>query len=509
MLARCFYGTIALLLLLQPVAPEPAGRGSAVDVLISADTSMYARSLDGLQSSIDAPIQIQYLDAIEEKYGDLSSYFRSASTDRKLIITVGPVATRQALDQTTALPVVFSMIDSPRTLDSRRKSCGLSLHISLAEYFQVLKEIKPQAQSVVAFYSTEQSAFLLGEGDYLDLKHGLHFQKIKTTRTALTSRIKALEKVDAIFVAADPIYDRGNFEFLSDFAKKNNIVLMTGFASLVRSGATFAVTADYGRLGALTGEMANRLLKGSSCQREGVQFTDQTAFYLNEEYARSAGLKIPEHLKERARMTGLFHAGLNLYRDGRLKSAQTVFERILAEDPRNESALLYRARVVEQLTGARTGQLLSSAQEHFKRGAFDRAIADYRAVLKVHERNREALRGLEAARAALSEQQRNRAQAIAGGDPFGAIRLLQQAVQTNPENQRAAAELAQLRGIQAARLPALLSEAEARYTARHYTEAIALYENILLIAPGHKEATEYLRLSERKRAAIQELLQRQ
>jgi len=208
-------------------------------------------------------------------------------------------------------------------------------------------------------------------------------------------------------------------------------------------------------------------------------------------------------------MTGLFHAGLNLYRDGRLKSAQTVFERILAEDPRNESALLYRARVVEQLTGARTGQLLSSAQEHFKRGAFDRAIADYRAVLKVHERNREALRGLEAARAALSEQQRNRAQAIAGGDPFGAIRLLQQAVQTNPENQRAAAELAQLRGIQAARLPALLSEAEVQYTARHYTEAIALYENILLIAPGHKEATEYLRLSERKRAAIQELLQRQ
>ncbi|MBE7436989.1 MAG: peptide ABC transporter substrate-binding protein [Spirochaetales bacterium] len=503
--ARSLWVVISALVWLRAAAAQ-----TAVDVLISADTSMYARSLDGLQSSIDAPIQIQYLDAIEEKYGDLTAYFRSAQgNDRKLIITVGPVATKQALDQATALPVLFSMIDSPRTLDSRRKSCGLSLHISLAEYFRVLKEIKPDAQSVVAFYSTEQSAFLLGEGDYLDLKHGLRFQKVKTTRSALISRIKDQEKVDAIFVAADPIYDRSNFEFLSDFAKKNRIVLMTGFASLVRSGATFAVTADYGRLGALTGEMANRMLKGSSCQREGVRFTDQTAFYLNEEYARASGLKIPENLKERARMTGLFHAGLNLYRDGRYKSAQIVFDRILADDPRNESALLYRARVVEQLTGARTGQLLGSAQEHFKRGAYERAIADYRAVLKVHERNREALRGLDAARAALSEQQRGRAQAIAGGDPFGAIRLLQQAVLTNPENQRAAGELSQLRAIQAARLPALLAEAEGHYTSRHYTEAIALYENILLIAPGHKEASEYLRLSQRKRAAIEELLQRQ
>jgi tetratricopeptide (TPR) repeat protein len=401
------------------------------------------------------------------------------------------------------------MIDSPRGLDPEgKKSCGVSLNISLSEYFKVLKELNPGAKTVHAYYSSNDSQHLLGEGEYTDLRHGVYFKKFRTSRSGFKSALQKQPRPDAIYIAADPLYDRENFEFLSKYGKDNKIILMAGFSSLVRAGATFAITADYGRLGAQTGEMANRLLHGSSCSSEGVKFADQTAFYLNEKYARASGFSVPEGLQRRARLTGLFNAGISLFREKRLKSAKIVFEKILSQDPSNEVARLYRARVVEELTGKRTGKLLASARDSFDKGLYDKAAADYRAILAIHENNRTAITGLRESLARLSEQQRARAGTLTrAGDPFGAIRMLQLSLDTNPTNDKSSAELAALRTQQSRQLPDLLAQGEAHYNARRYSEAISIFENILLIQPAHKEALEYLRLSQKKRAAIQQLLQ--
>ena len=62
----------------------------------------------------------------------------------------------------------------------------------------------------------------------------------------------------------DPLYSNLEFETLSEFAKKNNIVLMTSFPALVKVGATFGISPDYSKIGVLTGQMANKLYAGTS-----------------------------------------------------------------------------------------------------------------------------------------------------------------------------------------------------------------------------------------------------
>lgn len=77
----------------------------------------------------------------------------------------------------------------------------------------------------------------------------------------------------------DPLYSNVEFEQLSEFAKKNNIILMTSFPALVKVGATFGISPDYSKIGVLTGQIANRInMKTSTCGEERVILPDQSSF---------------------------------------------------------------------------------------------------------------------------------------------------------------------------------------------------------------------------------------
>jgi len=386
------------------------------------------------------------------------------------------------------------------------------MDISIAEYFRTLKEIAPEARKVHAFYSTRDNKFLVGEGEYLDLRYGLYYTGTRVERKErLVSALKKIgTNLDAVYMISDPLYDQTRFEQLSKYCKKNSIVLMTGFASLVRAGATFGITPDYGRIGVLTGKMANRILSGqSSCKTEGVTFVDQTSFYLNEEYAKASGVLVPESIKERARLTRLFNAGVNFLNNGKLKSARIVFDAILSRDPGNGPASGYRRLVIERQTGAQTSSLMNAARGSFKQKNYALAIRDYKRVMEINPNHDAAVRGYRQALLAQSERDRKRGLSLLrGGKPFAAIKMFQTALSSYPGNDSASRDLARTRAGQNARVPDLTRQGISLYNRREYDSAIQLFENVLLVRPGHNQASEYLRLSRKKRAAIQKLLQR-
>lgn len=506
-------GAVLVLGTSRALAPR-TGEERAIEVLLSADTNIYATGLVAMQSTVEAPLRINYLDSLLAEHGDASRYFRELEASRPpLVLTIGPGATRMALEHLERTPVLFSMVQSARAFaPASGRTCGVSMEISIGEYFRTLKEIAPEARRVHAFYSTPDNEHIAGEGEYLDLRYGLYYRHTRVRgRERLGSALKKIAgETDAVYMIADPLYDRARFEELSRFCKERSIVLMTGFAALVRAGATFGITPDYGRIGVQTGEMANRILSGgSTCRDEGVVFVDQTSFYLNESYARQSGLAVPEPIKERARLTRLFNAGVNFLNNGKLKSARIVFDAILARDPGNGPASGYRRLVIEQQTGARTGRLMRSARDSLKKENYDAALRDFQRVTEINPNHEAAVRGYRQALLARSERDRLRGQALErSGRPFAAIKMFQVALRGYPGNDRAGRDLARVRAAQGARVPELTREGIALYGRREYAAAIEIFENILLVRPGHKQATEYLRLSRKKRAAIQKLLQR-
>ena len=504
---------VACLLLVVGSARAASGR---VLVLLSADSDIYEESLVGIRSVIESEVEVEYLNVIIAEQADLARFFaerKKAGVSH--IIAIGPAAARAAYQPENDLPVLFSMVSSPKSLKPGNKAlCGVSMHLPVAEYFRTLKEISPRARRVHAFYSSEEGEFLAREGDYSDFAHKLLYTRTKITNINdfQTSLDRLKGRTDAFYLVPDPVYNRERFLALSRFCAKNGIILMTSFRSLVRTGATFAFSPDYSKIGALTGRMANRLLAGkSSCAEEGVILPDRSSFFfsLNAKYARESGVKIPESILQRSRQVRLFKAGVNFFNEGKLNAARIVFEELLKKDPGNVTANYYLGIILEKLTGDEIKRLLADAEKFLAEKKFADARDAYRKIMEINPRFVGAKEGFQAALLAQSEYERARGLELEkSGRPFAAVLMLQASLATLPGNDRARSDLNRIRAAQRSRVPELLRNGMASYNRREYANAIKIFENVLLVAPDNKEAREYLRLSRKKRAAILRLMEK-
>ncbi len=512
--SACLFGLAALFVLTGPHVQLEAAKTTRVRVLLSQDAGIYEEGAAGIRSVLNAEVRVDYLNIVRAETENTKRYFRELEKNSAMLIVVGAPAAHAAYEARPRIPIVFSMVNSPRMLRADpRNLCGVSVNIPIAEYFRVLREIAPKARRVHAFYSTPQGAYIAGEGEYRDLEHGLSFQRVQVKAGDFSARLKSLKgRADAFYMVPDPLYNRERFLMLSRFAKRNGILLMTSFSSLVREGAVFGIGVDHGKIGVLTGQMAGRILeKKSSCASEGVLAPEASSllFFLNEKYAREAGHRVPASIVERAKRGRLLRIGVRFFNEGRLNSARAVFRSILKKDPRNKTASAYLELIIEKQTGAEIRALGQSARGHLREKRFDSARRDYRKMLKINPRLEAARRGLEETSRAQSDYQRARGESLArAGKPFQAIRMLKRSLRTLPSNQKASAYLARVRAGQSARVPGNLKRAIDFYDRRYYDRAIRILENILLVRPGHKIAVQYLRQSRKKKAAIQRLRRR-
>jgi ABC-type uncharacterized transport system substrate-binding protein len=484
---------------------------SSVEVILSSDNSIYEQSLYGIQSVIEREVNIRYLDIIATENLSIENYFQDLeSSGIPLVITIGPQATKAAKDNLNKTPIVFSMVNNPKTLGLEQKNlCGVSMDVSTEEFFQTLVDINPKIRRIVGFYSNEDSKFSAEEGAFLDLRYKLLYTPYMIKPIEFESKLEEIkETTDAFFMISDPLYNQSRFETLSSFAKKNGIILMTSFPTLVKVGATFAISPEYSKIGVETGLMANRILNGNSnCLQERVLLPSQSAFYLNEEYARDSGIKLPEQILERARLTKLFAAGIALLNEDKLTSSRKVFETILKKDPDNKAAQTYLSLVIEKMTGTRTRELLANASRFYESQQYAQARSEYQKVLSINPNNEIAKEGYKKSILAQSEQERARGNSFArSGKPFDAIRSYLNSLRTLSSNQRASADLAAIRRQESAKIPDYLKTGITEYNDRNYDRSIEIFENILLIDPNEKSAKEYLRLSYKKKEAIEILI---
>ena len=481
----------------------------SIEILLSLDNNIYEQGLFGIQSSIESEYRVSYLNILNEEQGDLGKYFRELeSSNVPLLIAVGPTAAKVAKENLINVPIVFAMVNSPKSLGLESgRLCGVSMDVPIQDFFRTLKEINPEARNVYSVYSTEEGAFSAVEGEYQDLTNKLLYYAKKTqTSSDFSKFLDSLsdQDVDGFYMVSDPIYDRKNFQLLSSFCKKNGIVLMTQFPSLVKTGATFGINPDYTKIGVLAGSMANRILSGSSnCKKEGVIYSDQTSFYLNESYAEESGLKLPASIIERARLTGLLSAGVNLLNDDKLKAARYVFESILKKDSKNPSAISYLNLIIEKMTGTKTKELMTLAKKYFDEGKYSQARIEYQKVLQINPNITAAREGIQSTLLTQSEQERAQANShFRNNRPYDAIKMALASIRTLPSNSKAVSDLSLFRSNQYSKIPEYFKEGVSIYNKREYEESIKIFEDILLVDPSDKKAIEYLRLSYKKRDAL-------
>jgi tetratricopeptide (TPR) repeat protein len=208
----------------------------------------------------------------------------------------------------------------------------------------------------------------------------------------------------------------------------------------------------------------------------------------------------------------LFDAARRAASAGDFRRGREIYRQILAEQPEQETALRELAGLEAQATAEVQRELAEAARDlagHDTRGA----IARYRKALDIDPANEKALRGLEAGRARLREELSRLVargnSALEKGELPGAEAGFREALAIDPYQSEARAGLRrieQLRksGAQPGDEKELYLRGIELYTRGRYEEAVGVWEQVLVLAPGHEKARMNIDKARRKLRQIQE-----
>ncbi|MCB1176874.1 MAG: hypothetical protein KDK36_04770 [Leptospiraceae bacterium] len=503
-----FFGIIILFII---SSESKTAEEDEIVILVSSTNSIYTKGITGFESSFYKKTKIMYLSEILEKSEEGIEFFKEyESRQLPFIVTFGIEATQLAGKHLKSIPVIHSFVQSSRVLyNGQNKMCGLDLKPVLKDYYSVLKELKPEANKIHSFYSTAFGEYSVKESEYEDVFHGLY-----STSTNVNSREEFHrnlenmdEDVDGFLMVADPIYDKNNFELLSNYCKKKGIVLMTIYPALVDIGATFAIVPDYTMVGEQTARFATEVFEGRvNCKMGPILLPTGQILKFNEDYTLSSGFNISDSFKKRVHEDELMTIGIELYYKKLYQSSKSAFEKVLEENSGRELAKEYLSLLKYRLTKDETGKLTKIGDEFFRKKQYAQAKVAYSRVLKLNPDLKNIKQKLENTIVQESEEKRQEATLIyKKGNPFLAAKKYLEAIRILPGNSKAKGELEALRRKEKPLIQGYYKDALDSYNKRKYGNAIQGFENVLIIDPGDEKAQEYLRLSKIKKDAFERL----
>ena len=485
----------------------------SIPVLLSSNATFYIKSLNALQSVLKRPVKLHYINYLTDETSRKTFFDKLKNQSPPIILSLGNSATKLTIKYIKNIPVVFSLVPSLKSINLQQSNiCGISESINISQFFKVLKEIKPSARNVISFYKSKQGGYLAGEGEYADLKNQLLFRKFKINNLEeLKKKLKALKNsgtVDAIYMVTDILYSRKVFEYLSKYSREKKIVLMSGFSSLIRLGATFGIVPDYTTLGITKGKFVNNILKNrESCANGKIKFIKRDRIKLNLSYAKKSNINIPQSLLTRQRAEQLFEVGVSLFQEKKYKSAKSVFVELKKVSPSFPLAKQYLTKVDNILVSELSLDLFEKAKRYVKKGNIRGAFIVMNEIRRRFKNSSTAKLRLQNLRSLLSHKETEEANKyLQKNKKFMAYRKFLSAIRFDKKNKLAQKQYQALLGKLLYSIPVMVKKGKVYYNLRRYYQAEQIFSNVLLIRPKHKIAIEYHRLSRQKREAIQRLL---
>ena len=485
------------------ISPEE----ESLEILLSSNNSIYLSTLQSIQSTSKRKLNLNFTNSMNES--ELKDFFSSLEKKKApLLITLGQQASLTAKENLANVSILYSLMNAPRALGFNYKSntCGIHIDVPIQEIFRALKDIKPEAKNIAAFYSNNAGELLVNEADYTDSLHGIIFHKIKIeSKSDFTEKLFELKnKIDAFYIVPDAIYTEDNFEILSKFAKENKIVLMTQIPFIVNVGTTFSITPYYARVGTFIGELANEVLAGKvDCKYGYANSVKEFSLSLNKSFAEESGIALPANILKRAENSRLLIEGIHFYERGNLDVSNLVMEKILKEDPTNFTAFYYKNFINQRINGDKIAEFFRQAKDFRTAKNYKKEREKYNLILSLQSDNQNAKLGFQESLVLESESEREEGERLESGNQFfAAIQKYLNSVKILDTNTKSKANLTRIRQKEIRNVPAYIQKGKESYENRKYGESEEMFQNILLVEPENKNAKEYLRLSKEKKMAM-------
>lgn len=329
--------SLLLLSLLNPLAAE---KDKQTYVVYEQGSRFQEIVLSGIQSRLGQAKPIPL--------GDDSALKSCDNGDVATVIAIGKPALDKVLEFCKTTPVVFSLVSAPRfgEYKSHHNVTGVSFDLSFRLFLAEFQKVMKPGSRIGFIYSSPQNEFLTTEIDYVESEFNFTGVRMKIdNREQIGAKIKQLieeEKVKAIWVLPDPLYNQAIFKKLADLCSEKGVLLVTNFEVLVtEAGAAIALAPSYFDTGVQTAEMAQKIIAGTHPTDIAYQRPRQSGVYLNLKLFQELKIDLPDDLRFKEKVTTLLNEAQELQKEGNAGSALPKFREVLRYDKKNSTATYF------------------------------------------------------------------------------------------------------------------------------------------------------------------------
>ncbi|MEO6028081.1 MAG: ABC transporter substrate-binding protein [Candidatus Binatia bacterium] len=228
----------------------------------------------------------------------------------RVIVTIGSLATSVTLADGSPIPVVFSMVLYPKASgfqsSSQRSVTGVSLDLPLESQFASLHRLLPAATKVGVLFHPGETGAIAAAAASAATKSGLTLvtREVAEAGEAVTALNGLMEEVDVVWAIADGhVFTPQTTPALILATLRRRVPLIGLSTAHVRSGALAALYCDYRDVGAQTGEVVQRVLRGDRVDAIPVESPRRSDLAVNQRTAELLGLTIPTAVAREAALT--------------------------------------------------------------------------------------------------------------------------------------------------------------------------------------------------------------
>jgi len=303
------YYIIALLFLFTDISLPQSVFSSNIAVITRKNIIPYETFLNGFNNSFKKSKISQ--EKIKEFYfepnlniDDLNEKIVSFKPD--LIITVGSGALKYALKQLPDIPIIYSMIINPETIEGihQKHVSGVSMLASIDDKFVMLKKIIPNVKSVGAVYNPSECGKEVRAAITSAKKVGLELKAVPvpSSKETITAMDNVMASVDAYLLFFDrKVLNQQTFSHLLSLSFRKKIPIIGLSEKYVNLGALFSLDVEINDISSTVLRCAELIInEGRECS---INKTKSLPWELtvNKKIADKMGIIIPDYILQRAK----------------------------------------------------------------------------------------------------------------------------------------------------------------------------------------------------------------
>ena len=221
-----------------------------------------------------------------------------------LLLTLGTAATQRARQDITSVPIIAGLVLSADEFKGTPNMSGVTLEFPVALQLEWLRRFLPTAKTIGVIYNPRENQQKIEAASRVahELRLKLESQPVSDTRELPTALETLAKKIDVLWGVVDElVLTPQTAKHILLFSFQNRIPFVGLSTAWVKAGAVYALDWDYTDLGMQCGEMALKVLQGTSIKALPPEVPRKVVYALNQKTARHMKIEIAETLVHGAR----------------------------------------------------------------------------------------------------------------------------------------------------------------------------------------------------------------